>query len=334
VTVAYETWGELAADRGNAVLVLHALTGDSHAIGPAGPGHLVTGWWDGMIGPGAPIDTDRYYVVCPNVLGGCQGTTGPASPAPNGRAWGSRFPLVTIRDQVTVEAMLADHLGIDRWAGVVGGSMGGMRVLEWCVGHPDRVQRAVVLAVGATATAGQIALCSLQIRAVRSDPAFAGGDYYATGARPTAGLALARGIGQYSYRTDLEFESRFGRSAQEEEDPRKGGRFAVESYLEYHGDKLARRFDPNSYVVLSEAMNHHDVGRGRNGVARALAGVRADVAVAGIASDRLYPLGLQYQLARLLPGGHPVTVIESSSGHDGFLLEMEQVGAVVATVLA
>ena len=326
--------GYLAADHGNAVLVLHALSGDSHAAGPAGPGHPTPGWWEGMIGPGAAIDTDRYFVVCPNVLGGCQGTTGPASPAPNGRPWGSRFPVVTIRDQVTVEAALADRLGIDRWAAVVGGSMGGMRVLEWCVGHPDRVRRAVVLAVGAMASAGQIALCSLQIRAIRSDPAHAGGDYYTTGARPTAGLALARGIGQYSYRTDLEFERRFGRTAQEEEDPLKGGRFAVESYLEYHGDKLARRFDPNSYIVLSEAMNHHDVGRGRHGEARALAGVRADVAVAGIASDRLYPLDLQYRLARLLPGNPPVTIIESPSGHDGFLLELEQVGAVLASTLA
>jgi homoserine O-acetyltransferase len=334
VTVAFETWGTLDADRENAVLVLHALTLDSHATGPAGPGHPTPGWWEGMIGPGAPIDTDHYFVVCPNVLGGCQGTTGPATAAPNGVAWGSRFPLVTIRDQVSVEVALADHLGIDRWSGVVGGSMGGMRVLEWCVGHPDRVRRAAVLAVGAAATADQIALCSLQMRAITSDPAFAGGDYYATGARPSDGLSLARGIGQYSYRTDLEFESRFGRDSHEEEDPRKGGRFAVESYLEYHGDKLARRFDPNSYIVLSEAMNHHDVGRGRNGVARALAGVRAEVAVAGIASDRLYPLGLQYELARLLPGDRPVTVIESPSGHDGFLLEIEQVGALVASILA
>jgi homoserine O-acetyltransferase len=334
VTVAYETWGELDPDGGNAVLVLHALTGDSHAAGPAGPGHPTAGWWEGMIGPGAPIDTDRYFVVCPNVLGGCQGTTGPGSPAPNGRAWGSRFPLVTIRDQVAVEAALADRLGIGAWAAVVGGSMGGMRVLEWCVGHPERVRRAVVLAVGAMASAGQIALCSLQIRAIRADPAFVGGDYYATGARPDAGLALARGIGQYSYRTDLEFERRFGRTAQEEEDPVKGGRFAVESYLEYHGDKLARRFDPNAYIVLSEAMNHHDVGRGRGGLSRALARVTADVTVAGIDSDRLYPLGLQYQLARLLPGGRPVAVIDSSSGHDGFLLETEQVGALVASVLA
>jgi homoserine O-acetyltransferase len=334
VTVAYETWGVLDSDRANAVLVLHALTLDSHAVGPAGPGHPTVGWWEGMIGPGAPIDTDRYFVVCPNVLGGCQGTTGPASPAPNGVPWGSRFPLVTIRDQVTVEAALADHLGIARWSGVVGGSMGGMRVLEWCVGRPDRVERALVLAVGAMATAGQIALCSLQIRAITSDPAYAGGDYYDSGDRPSEGLSLARGIGHYSYRTDLELESRFGRTANAEEDPRKGGRFAVESYLEYQGDKLARRFDPNSYIVLSEAMNHHDVGHGRNGVARALASVRAEVAVAGITSDRLYPIGLQHQLARLLPGGRPVTVIESPSGHDGFLLEIDQVGAVLASLLA
>ncbi len=334
VTVAYETWGVLDSDRANAVLVLHALTLDSHAVGPAGPGHPTVGWWEGMIGPGAPIDTDRYFVVCPNVLGGCQGTTGPASPAPNGAAWGSRFPLVTIRDQVTVEAALADHLGIAVWSGVVGGSMGGMRVLEWCVGHPDRVERALVLAVGAMATAGQIALCSLQIRAITSDPAYAGGDYYGSGDRPSEGLSLARGIGQFSYRTDLELESRFGRTAQEAEDPRKGGRFAVESYLDHQGDKLARRFDPNSYIVLSEAMNHHDVGRGRNGVARALASVRAEVAVAGIASDRLYPIGLQHQLARMIPGDRPVNVIESPSGHDGFLLEIDQVGAVVASLLA
>ena len=153
VTVAYETWGTLDAARGNAVLVLHALTGDSHAAGPAGPGHPTEGWWDPLIGPGAPIDTDRWFVVCPNVLGGCQGTTGPSSPAPDGTPWGSRFPRITIRDQVAAEVLLADELGIDRWAGVVGGSMGGMRVLEWCVGHPDRVARAAVLAVGAAATA-------------------------------------------------------------------------------------------------------------------------------------------------------------------------------------
>jgi len=334
VTVAYETWGERDARGTNAVLVLHALTGDSHAAGPAGPGHPTPGWWNGLIGPGAPIDTDRFFVVCPNVLGGCQGTTGPGSAGPDGVAYGSRFPAVTVRDQVVVEAALADQLGIERWAGVIGGSMGGMRVLEWCVGYPDRVDRAVVLAVGAAATADQIALCSLQIRTITLDPAFAGGDYYETGGRPVDGLAIARGLGQVSYRTATEFESRFGRATQASEDPLKGGRYAIESYLQHHGDKLARRFDPNSYIVLSEAMNHHDVGRGRGGVAQALSGVRATVTVAGIESDRLYRLDSQMELGHLLPGHPPVTVIESLFGHDGFLLEIRQVGALVASALS
>jgi homoserine O-acetyltransferase len=161
----------------------------------------------------------------------------------------------------------------------------------------------------------------------------AGGDYYLTGARPDEGMALARGIGQTSYRSDAEFQSRFGRRPQAEEDPLKGGRFAIESYLQHQGDKLVRRFDPNSYIVLSEAMNQHDVGRGRGGVAQALAGVRADVTVAGISTDRLYPLPLEEELARSLPAGRPVTVVESGYGHDGFLLEVEQVGRVVASAL-
>lgn len=329
VTVAYETWGELDRSRTNGVLVLHALTADSHAAGPAGPGHPLPGWWDGLIGPGAPIDSDRFFVVCPNVLGGCQGTSGPASPGPDGIPFGSRFPILTIRDQVAVEVALADRLGIERWAGAVGGSMGAMRVLEWCVGYPDRISRAVVLSVGVAATADQISLCSLQIRAIRSDPAFAGGDYYDTEARPVVGLGIARGIGQVSYRTGHELQSRFSRDPQGSENPLKGGRFAVESYLEYHGDKLAGRFDPNSYIVLSEAMNQHDLGRGRGGAARALGSVRAAVTVAGIASDRLYPIELQEELAGLLPGDRSVTVIESASGHDGFLLEVGQVGSVI-----
>jgi homoserine O-acetyltransferase len=333
VTVAYETWGTPDPARSNAVLLLHALTGDSHAAGPAGPGHATPGWWDPLVGPGAAIDTDRWFVVCPNVLGGCQGTTGPSSPAPDGAAWGSRFPRLTIRDQVAAEVLLADHLGIDRWAGVVGGSMGGMRVLEWCIGQPDRVARAAVLAVGASATPDEIALCSVQCRAVRLDPDYQGGDYYGTGRAPVTGMALARGIGQISYRTGAEFDHRFGRRPQGEEDPLSGGRFAVESYLGYQGEKLARRFDPNSYVVLSEAMNSHDIGRGRGGVSAALSRVTARVEVAGIDTDRLYPLGLQQDLAKLLPGHRPCTVISSEFGHDGFLLEVDQAGAVVAAAL-
>ncbi len=329
VTVAYETWGTLAANRANAVLVLHALTGDSHAGGP-------DGWWGTMIGPGAPIDTDRWFVVCPNVLGGCQGTTGPASPAADGRPYGSRFPTLTIRDQTVVEAALADRLGIARWAGVVGGSMGGMRALEWMVGFPERVARSVVISVGAKATAEQIAWCSVQIRAIEADPRWRGGDYYDApdGDGPHVGLEIARGIGQISYRSELEFDARFGRDHQGDEDPLASGRYAVESYLEHHGAKLTRRFDANTYVALSRAMNHHDVGRGRGGLDAALTRVEAEVTVAGISSDRLYPLRLQHELAAALPGGSDVEIIQSPCGHDGFLVEAEEVGKVIRRALA
>jgi homoserine O-acetyltransferase len=335
VTVAYEMWGALAPDASNAVLVLHALTGDSHAAGLAGPGHRQPGWWDGMIGPGAPIDTDRFFVVCPNVLGGCQGTTGPASDAADGSPYGSRFPRITIRDQVVVEAALADRLGITRWHAVIGGSMGGMRALEWAVGFPERVERAVVVAVGARATAEQIALCSVQIRAIQADPEWRGGDYYDAppGGGPHRGMALARGIGQISYRTELEFDDRFGRDHQADERPLDGGRYAVESYLEYQGTKLADRFDANTYIALSEAMNHHDVGRGRGGVPAALGRVTAAATLAGITSDRLYPLRLQYELAELIPTATGVTVIESVTGHDGFLVESDAVGHVISRAL-
>jgi homoserine O-acetyltransferase len=333
VDVAYETWGEFDATRSNAVLVLHALSLDSHVIGPAGPGHPSPGWWPGIIGPGAPIDTNRYFVVCPNVLGGCQGSTGPASLAPDGKRYGSRFPVITIRDQVQVEALLADHLGISRWAAVVGGSMGGMRVLEWCVGFPERVDKAVVVAVGAAATAEQIGLCSLQVRAIRADPAFAGGDYYDNKEGPAQGMAIARGIGQVSYRTAAELDQRFGRQPQGAEQPLRGGRYGIESYLEHQGDTLLRRFDANSYIVLSEAMNHHDVGRGRGGIASALQEIRADVAVVGISSDRLYPMELQYEMAGLLPGTPDVGIVDSLVGHDGFLVETAAVGAWIAQAL-
>ncbi len=333
VTVAYETWGRLNSSASNAVLVLHALTGDSHASGNASAQHPSPGWWDGVIGPGLAIDTDRYFVVCPNVLGGCQGTTGPSSLAADGLAYGSRFPVITIRDQVAVEVALADGLGIGSWYGVVGGSMGGMRALEWVVGHPARVQRAVVLAVGAAGTADQIALCSLQVRSIRADANFLGGDYYGAGEGPRTGLSIARGIGQFSYRTWTEFESRFGREAQDDDTVLERGRYAIESYVAYQGDKLASRFDPNSYIVLSEAMNHHDVGRGRGGVTAALKSVRVPVSVGGITSDRLYPRELQEELARLIPRAGRMHVISSPAGHDGFLLETVQVGQIVAGAL-
>lgn len=333
VTVAYETWGTLNEQGSNAVLVLHALTGDSHATGPVDALHVTSGWWDKVIGPGRAIDTDRFFVVCPNVLGGCQGTTGPSSFAPDGRRYGSRFPVITIRDQVEVEVALADHLGIESWAGVVGGSMGGMRALEWAVGHPSRVERVIVLAVGAAGTADQIALCSLQARVIRADANFASGDYYDSGCSPREGLSIARGIGQFSYRTWTEFESRFGRDAQNDEAVLASGRYAIESYLNYQGDKLAARFDPNSYIVLSEAMNHHDVGRGRGGVVHALKGVHVPTTIAGVTSDRLYPRELQDELVRLIPTAGRMAVISSPAGHDGFLLETDQVSQIVRAAL-
>jgi len=335
ITVAYETWGTLDPTRSNAVLVLHALTGDSHAAGAPGPGHGETGWWDALIGSGRAIDTDQFFVVAPNVLGGCQGTTGPSSINPQtGECYGSQFPTITIRDQIAVEAALADELGIDRWACVVGGSMGGQRALEWAVTYPERVPHAVIIACGAAATAEEIALCSLQIRAIESDPNFRGGDYYAQTEGPWRGLSLARGIGQVSYRTELELDQRFNRGHQNDEHPFVGGQYTVESYLEYHGEKLARRFDANTYVVLSRVMNHHDVGRGRSGVAAALGRITGRVTLAGISSDRLYPLRLQDELAELIPNNSGVHVVDSMSGHDAFLTEHEAVGKIIAGAMA
>ena len=333
VTVAYETWGTLSPTGDNAVLVEHALTGDSHVVGDAGPGHPSPGWWPGLIGPGAPLDTDRFFVVASNVLGGCQGTTGPSSLAPDGRPWGGRFPFTTVRDQVAVEAALADALGIRRWHTVLGGSMGGMRVLEWATGHPDRVERALVLASTAYATADQVAWCLPQLLAIRSDPAYRGGDYYDPGEAPVTGMGIARRIAHTTYRHEAELDARFGRSPRPGEDPLGGGgRYDVESYLDHHATKLAARFDPNSYVVLTEAMNSHDIGRGRGGVAAALRRFEGHLHVAAVSSDRLYPVRLSEEMAQSRPGT-VLSVIESRHGHDGFLIETGQVGRVIDAAL-
>ena len=337
VRVAYETWGRLSPARDNAVLVEHALTGDSHVVGDAGPGHPTAGWWNGLIGPGLALDTDRWFVVASNVLGGCQGTTGPASDAPDGRPWGSRFPYVTVRDQVAVEERLAAELGIDRWGLVVGGSMGGMRALEWAVSRPSQVERLLVLASTPYATGDQIAWCAGQLAAIRADHHYRGGDYYDAppGAGPHAGLGVARRIAHATYRSEPELNLRFGRKAQPNEQPLAGrGRFAVESYLDHQADKLVRRFDANSYVVLTEAMNSHDVGRGRGGTAAALSRVSARTAVAAIDSDRLYPVPLNREIAEGVGDTLPLRVIGSPYGHDGFLIETGAVAEVLGELLA
>ena len=333
VTVAYETWGKLNATASNAVLVLHALSGDSHVSGPVEPGHPSPGWWGPLVGPDAPIDTDRYFVVCPNVLGGCQGTPGPRSWAEDGRPYGSRFPVVTVKDQVAVERALASELGIDRWYAVAGGSMGGMRAMQWAVEFPANIERAGVVAAGVAASAEQIALCWLQNQVIRLDPCFSGGDYYDADHGPSAGLAVARGLGHLSYRSAAELQQRFANSPQDHELPLSGGRYAAESYLEHHGEKMIGRFDANSYLVLSKAMNHYDLGRGYGGARAALSRVRAEVTIAGVSSDRLYPLRLQWELAELLGRTDEVQVIDSIVGHDGFLVEHDAVGKVIRGAL-
>lgn len=331
VRVAYETWGTLNAARDNAILIVHALTGDAHVVGVAGPGQPTDGWWSAVVGEGGYVDTSRWFVVCSNVLGGCQGTTGPSSLADDGTEWAARFPSVTVRDQVAAQAALADELGIDIWHAVIGGSMGGMHALEWAVSFPDRMRRCAVIAAPAATTADQIALNSVQEQAITSDPEFRDGAYYDSRSGPHRGLALARRIALLSYRSAQELDERFGRSAQSDVSPLAGkGRFAVESYLDFHGNKFTRRFDANTYLRLLTAMNSHDVGRGRGGIEAALSRVTAATLVIGIDSDRLFPLAAQQRIARgissSVSGPQPV-VVSSIYGHDAFLIEADVIGA-------
>ncbi len=341
VTVAYETWGALSASGDNAVLVCHALTGDSHAAGRQGSGHATPGWWDDMIGPGRPLDTDRFFVVCANVLGGCQGSTGPASIEPaTGKPYGSRFPVVTPRDMVRAQARLADHLGVGRWLTVVGGSMGGMQVIEWAVMYPDRVRSFISLASCAAASAWQIAWSAVGRTALALDPNWRGGDYYdaPAGEGPHKGLAVARSIAQITYRSDEVFRDRFDRNLVDPLDAfRLWDRFQIESYLDYHGVKLVRRFDANSYLVLNKAMDLHDIGRGRGGLDAAARRVKAPALVVTISSDTLYP---PYQQIELRDALHRAGrrcdyhVIDSPQGHDGFLLEFDHIAPLVTEFLA
>lgn len=337
VRLAYETWG--AYDGSNAVLVLHALTGDAHVHGEAGPGQPTPGWWDGLVGPGAPLDTDRVFVVAANILGGCQGSTGPSSLMPDGdRRYGSVFPRITVGDQVRAERLLSDHLGVARWAAVLGGSMGGMRALEWAYAFGERVGAALVVAVGAVATGDQIGTQSTQLAAVKADPGWNEGDYYddlASG--PWTGMEIARRIAHLTYRSEYELQERFAAAAQEGEDPLAAvapGRFAVQSYLDHQAVKLTRRFDPGTYVALTDAMNTWDLGRGRGGVEAALARIEVPLIVGGVDSDRLYPLYLQEQIATAPGTVKGLRVMPSPYGHDGFLIEREQIFALASEAVA
>ena len=331
--LAYESWGELNADRSNAILVLHALTGDSHTSGDAGNGHPTAGWWNGLIGPGLALDTNNYFVITPNVLGGCQGSTGPSSLDKNGREYGPSFPQLTIRDQARSFEVLADQLGISTWHTVIGGSMAGMHALEMAIENPGSIARLAVLAAPPFSTSDQIALNTVQLEAIRSDSNFAAGWYYDAkpGFGPHKGLALARRMALLNYRSPAELNDRFGRTWQSQVSPlTERGKFAVESYLDFHGNKFVRRFDANSYITLVNAMNSHDVGRDRDSVEAALAKITCKTLVLGLDSDRLFPVSGQEIIAQHISGelyGGELQVINSEYGHDGFLIEIEQVGS-------
>ena len=352
VTIGYETWGTLNEAGDNAILILHALTGDTHVSRgvptPDMPAPLIRaiesdGWWEGIVGPGSVVDTNRYFVIAPNILGGCYGSTGPASIVPEGypgagEHWGSRFPQVSIRDSVRAEARLARALGVNSFRYVIGGSLGGARALEWAATNPELVRGCAVIASGPSATAEQISWAHTQNIAIRSDANFAGGDYYA-GPAPTAGLALARRIAHTTYRSPAELEHRFGREENRGESTVGGslgeprGRYAIESYLDHHGAKLVERFDANSYLAVNEALISHDVARGRGTLAQALAHTDCEWTIAAVNTDRLFFPHESHRLAEALPTPVPVDIIESNHGHDGFLIEAKQVEKILARAL-
>ena len=334
VSLAYETWGELNADASNAILICHALTGDAHVTGGSGGTYSAEGWWARIVGPGLAIDTNEFYVVCANVLGGCQGTTGPASVnSATGRPYGSSFPQTTNRDIVRSQAALADHLGIGQWFSVVGGSMGGMAVLEWAAMYPQRVRSLAPIATALAASPQQIGWSAVGRLAIANDEHFAGGDYYGNEQGPGRGLAVAREIALIHYRSSEEWNARFGRDSIDRLDSFDvWDRFQVEGYLDHHGKKFPARFDANSYIVLNRTMDLHDVGRGRGGAEKAFAKYSGPSMTVSVTSDFLYPAEQQAEIARVLSlGGRSCThhTIESVYGHDGFLVEHDKLAPLL-----
>ena len=326
ITLAFETYGQLNAARSNAILLLHALSGDAHAAGRHSPGDRKPGWWDTMIGPGRPFDTDRYYVICSNVLGGCVGSTGPASRDPRtGRSFGARFPVVTIGDIVRAQARLIDALGIQRLLAVAGGSMGGFQALEWATAFPERVAGSVLLATSAHSAAQTIAWNSIGRRAIMSDPRWRGGDYY--GHEPPAdGLAVARMIGHVTYLSDSSLEQKFGRRLQGAHEPAFSleREFAIESYLDYQGASFNTRFDANSYLYITKAMDYWDLPARYGSLDAAMARVQGASLLISFSSDWLYPTAESRAIADALRRqGRPVEHVEltSSVGHDAFLVD-------------
>ena len=335
VEIAYETYGALNADASNAILICHALTGDQHVASP----HPITGkpgWWERMIGPGKPVDPARHFIVCANVLGSCMGSSGPASIDPaTGKPFGMAFPVITIRDMVRAQAMLLDHLGIQRLKAVVGGSMGGMQALSWPATFPDRVAAVVVIASTARHSAQNIAFHEVGRQAIMADPAWNHGDYHATGKPPDAGLGVARMAAHIMYLSEAALAEKFGRRLQDREEKSFGfdADFQVESYLRHQGISFTNRFDANSYLYISRAMDYFDLAEEHGGrLADAFAGATARFCLISFDTDWLYPTSEMRRIVHALNAvAAPVSFVElrSPHGHDSFLLDIPALDRVV-----
>lgn len=340
VSVAYETYGKLNADKSNAIYICHALTGDAHAAGRHSATDRKTGWWDGFIGPGKGIDTNKYFVICANVLGGCQGTTGPGSIDPTtGRRYCLSFPFLTVRDIVSVHSELVRHLGVTRLLAVVGGSLGGMQVLEWSVSFPEQLRAAVVLASAPKLAAQGIAFNAVGRRAIYADPGFCNGDYYESEG-PRYGLALARMVAHITYLSEDSIELKFGRRLQDSDQfaysMQKETEFQIESYLHYQGKRFVQRFDANSYLYLTRAMDYFDLSEGFPTLADSLKRAQARFLVASYDTDWLFPTGQSRDLVTaLLQAGRHVSFVEllCPFGHDSFLIDLDPLAQLVGPFL-
>jgi homoserine O-acetyltransferase len=343
VTLAYETWGTLNSAGDNAILLTHALTGNAHAYDPEHPDDPRAAWWNPLIGPGKPFDTERYFVICSNVLGGCYGSSGPASPDPaTGRPYGLNFPLVTIRDMVKAQRKLIEHLGVRELAMVAGGSVGGQQALEWAVTYPELVRKVVVVAATAALTAQAVAFNEVERQAIMADPRWRGGNYL-PGQGPDTGLAIARMLAMITYQSEEGMEERFARRPATRHDSSApsgyaafGGSFDVESYLYHQGESLVRRFDANSYLYLSRAMDLYDVSAGYASLEAALSRIQSQALFIGIRSDFLFPAARVRLLAeQTRQAGARATYLELDSphGHDAFLKEWEQMTEALYSIL-
>jgi len=325
ITLAYETYGNLNEDRSNAILILHALSGDAHAAGYHKDADK-PGWWDDSIGPGKAFDTDKYFVICSNVIGGCKGSTGPSSINPQaGKPYALDFPLITIKDMVKAQRYLIDYLGIEKLLCVAGGSMGGMQVLEWMVTYPEMIKSAIPIATAAKHSPQQIALSEVGRQAIMADPNWNNGDYYGL-ELPAKGLSVARMVGHITYMSDKSMEEKFGRQRNDEKGTAKfTADFEVEGYLHYRGNSFVKRFDANSYLYITKAMDILDISAGKP-LHRAFDGIEAKVMVIAFKSDWLYPIYQSLEIAKACKrAGLDTTYceIESTYGHDAFLLEVE-----------